>query len=169
MIVDAGRAVARLLKFFAGWIANARTRAAQGRGRRAFPRVVPTVTQHLAAIPHARRGLVVSQVLAVNPAAAVRGPEHVSEGAPPILSPAQGRGSSSRRSTRTPWPGSRNRALLLGHALQLRAGERGVAHAAGSANDVPAHHRGAGCSAGSRAAAPRPRGCRPRRAATRSG
>ena len=110
VIVDAGpSAVARFLEFFAGRIANARTRAAYGRavghGRavgqflgwcearglrlrdvsplhvaayiRTHPGSVPTVKQHLAAIRMLGDWLVVSQVLPVNPAAAVRGPKHV--------------------------------------------------------------------------------------------
>ncbi|MCY4508610.1 MAG: hypothetical protein OXG35_16885, partial [Acidobacteria bacterium] len=119
VIVNAGpSAVARFLEFFAGRIANARTRAAYGRGRRAIPRVVrgararagdvsplhvaayirthpgsaPTVKQHLAAIRMLGDWLVVNQVLPGNPAAAVRGPKHVvTKGAPPVLSPAEAR------------------------------------------------------------------------------
>ena len=93
LIVDAGPdAVARFLEFFAGRIANARTRAAYGRavgqffawceGARPRPRrrvpaprgrlgSAPTVKQHLAAIRMLCDWLVVSQVLPVNPAAAV--------------------------------------------------------------------------------------------------
>ena len=102
VIVDAGPvAVARFLEFFAGQIANARTRVAYGRAVgavgqflgwcearglrltdvsplhvaayiRTHPRSVPTVKQHLAAIRMLGDWLVVNQVLPVNPAAAVR-------------------------------------------------------------------------------------------------
>ena len=104
LIVDAGPvAVARFLEFFAARIANRRTRAAYGlavgqflawcaaRGRgltavsprhvaayiRTHPWSAPTVKQHLAALRMLGDWLVVSQVLPVNPAAAVRGPTHV--------------------------------------------------------------------------------------------
>ena len=119
LIVDAGPdAVARFLEFFAGRIANARTRAAYGRAVgqflawcearglgldtvsplhvaayiRTHPGSVPTVKQHLAAIRVLCDWLVVNQVLPVNPAAAVRGPKHVvTKGSTPVLSPAEAR------------------------------------------------------------------------------
>ena len=119
VIVDAGpSAVARFLEFFAGRIANARTRAAYGRAVgqflrwcearglglrdvsplhvaayiRTHPWSAPTVKQHLAAIRMLGDWLVVSQVLPVNPASAVRGPKHVvTKGATPVLSPAEAR------------------------------------------------------------------------------
>ena len=119
VIVDAGpQATARFLEFFAGRIANARTRAAYGRAVgqflgwcearglqlrdvsplhvaayiRTHPGSVPTVKQHLAAIRMLGDWLVVNQVLPVNPAAAVRGPKHVvTKGATPVLSPAEAR------------------------------------------------------------------------------
>ncbi|MDE0460022.1 MAG: hypothetical protein OXI15_22260 [Chromatiales bacterium] len=104
VIVDASpQATARFLEFFAGRTANARTRAAYGRAVgqflgwcearglglrdvsplhvaayiRTHPGSAPTVKQHLAAIRMLGDWLVVSQVLPVNPAAAVRGPKHV--------------------------------------------------------------------------------------------
>ena len=119
LIVDAGPvAVARFLEFFAARIANARTRAAYGRAVgqflawcearglalaavaplhvaayiRTHPGSAPTVKQHLAAIRMLGDWLVVSQVLPVNPAAAVRGPKHVvTTGATPVLAPAEAR------------------------------------------------------------------------------
>ena len=131
LIVDAGPvAVARFLEFFAARIANRRTRAAYGRAVgqflawcaarglgltavsplhvaayiRTHPGSAPTVKQHLAAIRMLGDWLVVSQVLPVNPAAAVRGPTHVvTTGATPVLSPAEAAGSS-RRSTRARSP-----------------------------------------------------------------
>ena len=156
VIVDAGpAAVARFLEFFAGRIANARTRAAYGRAvgqflgwceargppaprRLAAPRrrlhphpgSAPTVKQHLVAIRMLGDWLVVSQVLPVNPAAAVRGPTHVvTKGATPVLSPAEARKLLESIDTGAlmgaPGPGA-----ALGDALQLRAGERGVGDAA---------------------------------------
>ena len=134
LIVDAGPdAVARFLEFFAGRIANARTRAARTGGAwgsfwlgarteasawarsprstwpayiRTHPGSVPTVKQHLAAIRMLCDWLVVSQVLPVNPAAAVRGPKHVvTKGATPVR-PRPRRGSSSSTSTRARSPAS---------------------------------------------------------------
>ena len=94
LIVDAGpSAVARFLEFFAGRIANERTRAAYARAAgqflgwcearglrleavsplhvaayiRTHPGSAPTVKQHLAAIRMLCDWLVVSQVLPVNP------------------------------------------------------------------------------------------------------
>ena len=125
--------MARFLEFFAGRIANARTRAAYGRAVgqflawcearglrlgdvaplhvaayiRTHPGSVPTVKQHLAAIRVLCDWLVVNQVLPVNPAAAVRGPKHVvTKGATPVLTLRPRPGSSSITSTRARWPGS---------------------------------------------------------------
>ena len=139
MIVNAGpSAVARFLEFFAGRIANARTRAAYGRAVgqflrwcearglrlrdvsplhvaayiRTHPGSVPTVKQHLAAIRMLCDWLVVNQVLPVNPAAAVRGPKHVvTKGATPVLSPAEARKLLESIDTGT-LAGLRDRALL---------------------------------------------------------
>ena len=119
VIVDAGPvAVELFLEFFAGSIANRRTRAAYGRAVgqflswcaarglglgaiaplhvaayiRTHPGSAPTVKQHLAAIRVLCDWLVVHQVLPVNPAAAVRGPKHVvTKGATPVLTPAETR------------------------------------------------------------------------------
>ena len=139
VIVDAGpSAVARFLEFFAGRIANARTRAAYGRvvGQflgwcerrglglrdvsplhvaayiRTHPGSAPTVKQHLAAIRMLGDWLVVNQVLPVNPAAAVRGPKHVvTKGATPVLSPAEARKLLKSIDTGA-LAGLRDRALL---------------------------------------------------------
>ena len=188
VIVDAGpQATARFLEFFAGRIANARTRAAYGRAVgqflgwcearglqlrdvsplhvaayiRTHPGSVPTVKQHLAAIRMLGDWLVVSQVLPVNPAAAVRGPKHVvTKGATPVLSPAEARKLLASIDTGA-LAGLRDRALLsvmlysfarvsavLGMRRQdyfgqasrgwLRLHEKG-----GKRHDVPAHHRAA--------------------------
>ena len=119
LIVDAGpAAVEKFLEFFAARIANRRTRAAYGRAVgqflawcaarglgltavaplhvaayiRTHPGSAPTVKQHLAALPMLGDWLVVSQVIPVNPAAAVRGPKHVvTTGATPVLAPAEAR------------------------------------------------------------------------------
>ena len=119
VIVDAGPvATGKFVEFFAGRIANERTRAAYARATgqflgwcearelrleavsplhvaayiRTHPGSAPTVKQHLAAIRMLCDWLVVSQVLPVNPAAAVRGPKHVvTKGATPVLSLAEAR------------------------------------------------------------------------------
>ena len=139
LIVDAGPvAVARFLEFFAARIANRRTRAAYGRAVgqflawcaarglalaavsplhvaayiRTHPGSAPTVKQHLAAIRMLGDWLVVSQVLPVNPAAAVRGPTHVvTKGATPVLSPAEARRLLEAIDTGT-LAGRRDRALV---------------------------------------------------------
>ena len=188
LIVDAGPdAVARFLEFFAGRIANERTRAAYARAVgqflawcearglglrsvsplhvaayiRTHPGSVPTVKQHLAAIRVLCDWLVVSQVLPVNPAAAVRGPKHVvTKGATPVLTTAEARKLLEYIDTGT-LAGLRDRALfsvmlysfarvsaVLGMRRQdyfqqgsqgwLRLHEKG-----GKRHDVPAHHRAA--------------------------
>ena len=105
--------------------------------------------------------LVVSQVLPVNPAAAVRGPKHVvTKGATPVLTPAEARKLLEHIDTGT-LAGLRDRALfsvmlysfarvsaVLGMRRQdyfwqrsrvwLRLHEKG-----GRRHDVPAHHRAA--------------------------
>ena len=186
MIIDAGPVAAeRFLEFFAGRIANERTRAAYGRavgqflgwceGRglslkaiaplhvaayiRTHPGSAPTVKQHLAAIRMLCDWLVVSQVLLVNPASAVRGPKHVvTKGATPVLSPTEARKLLECIDTGT-LAGLRDRALLsvmlysfarvsavIGMRRQdyfhqgscgwLRLHEKG-----GKRHDVPVHHR----------------------------
>ena len=186
MIVDAGpSAVARFLEFFAGRIANARTRAAYGRAVgqflgwcearglglrdvsplhvaayiRTHPGSAPTVKQHLAAIRMLCDWLVVSQVLPVNPAAAVRGPKHVvTKGATPVLSPAEARKLLESIDTGA-LAGLRDRALLsvmlysfarVSAVLGMRRqdyfgqGSRGwlrLHEKGGKRHDVPAHHR----------------------------
>ena len=188
VIVEAGpAAVRKFVEFFAGRIANERTRAAyaraagqflgwcEGRGLRlrdvsplhvaayirTHPGSAPTVKQHLAAIRMLCDWLVVSQVLPVNPAAAVRGPKHVvTRGATPVLSPAEARKLLESIDTGA-LAGLRDRALLsvmlysfarvsavLGMRRQdyfgqgargwLRLHEKG-----GKRHDVPAHHRAA--------------------------
>ena len=145
LIVDAGPdAVARFLEFFAGRIANERTRAAYGRAVgqflawcearglgleavsslhvaayiRTHPGSVPTVKQHLAAIRVLCDWLVVSQVLPVNPAgrgAGVEARRH--QGRDASLDP--GRGEEAPRAHRHGPAGRAPRpGALLGDALQ---------------------------------------------------
>ena len=79
---------------------------------RTHPGSVPTVKQHLAAIRMLCDWLVVSQVLPVNPAAAVRGPKHVvTKGATPVLTPAEARKLLDHINTGT-LAGLRDRALF---------------------------------------------------------
>ena len=138
-IVEAGPVVVeRFLEFFAGQIANDRTRAAyacaagqfldwcaaRGLGLRAIaplhvaayirthPGSVPTVKQHLAAIRVLCDWLVVKQVLPVNPAAAVRGPKHVvTKGSTPVLTPEDTRALLDQIDTGS-LVGLRDRALI---------------------------------------------------------
>ena len=188
VIVEAGPlATARFLEFFAGRIANARTRAAYGRAVgqflgwcearglglrdvsplhvaayiRTHPGSAPTVKQHLAAIRMLGDWLVVSQVLPVNPAAAVRGQKHVvTKGATPVLSSAEARKLLESIDTGA-LVGLRDRALLsvmlysfarVSAVLGMRRqdyfgqGSRGwlrLHEKGGKRHDVPAHHRAA--------------------------
>ena len=189
VIVDAGpAAVERFLEFFAARIANARTRAAYGRAVgqflawcearglgltavsplhvaayiRTHPGSAPTVKQHLAAIRMLGDWLVVSQVIPVNPAAAVRGPKHVvTTGATPVLSPAEARRLLEAIDTGT-LAGLRDRALVSvmlysfarvsavsgmrrhDYFRQERQGWLRLHEKGGTRHDVPAHHQAAG-------------------------
>ena len=126
---------------------------------RTHPGSVPTVKQHLAAIRMLGDWLVVSQVLPVNPAAAVRGPKHVvTKGATPVLTPAETRSLLDQIDT-GPLVGLRDRALLsvmvysfarVSAAVEMRRqdyfrqGLRGwlrLHEKGGRRHDVPAHHR----------------------------
>ena len=171
----------KFLEFFAARIAYRRTRAAYGRAVGHFPGLAldavsplhvaayirthpgsaPTVKPHLAAIRMLGDWSVVSQVLPVNPAAAVRGPKHVvTKGATPVLSPAEARRLLEAIDTAA-LAGRRDRALVsvmlysfarvsavIGMRRQdyfrqesrgwLRLHEKG-----GKRHDVPAHHRAA--------------------------
>ena len=188
LIVDAGpAAVEKFLEFFAARIANRRTRAAYGRAVgqfwawcaarglgltavsplhvaayiRTHPGSAPTVKQHLAAIRTLGDWLVVSQVIPVNPAAAVRGPKHVvTTGATPVLSPAEARRLLAAIDTGT-LAGRRDRALVsvmlysfarvsavIGmrrqdYFRQERQGWLRLHEKGGTRHDVPAHHRAA--------------------------
>ena len=188
LIVDAGPvAVARFLEFFAARITNRRTRAAYGRAVgqflawcearglgltavsplyvaayiRTHPGSAPTVKQHLAAIRMLGDWLVVSQVLPVNPAAAVRGPTHVvTTGATPVLSPAEARRLLAAIDPGT-LAGRRDRVLVSVRLYsvarvsavngmrrpddfrQERQGWLRLHEKGGTRHDVPAHHRAA--------------------------
>ena len=128
---------------------------------RTHPGSAPTVKQHVAAIRMLGDWLVVSQVLPVNPAAAVRGPKHVvTKGATPVLSPAEARKLLKSIDTST-LAGLRDRALLsvmlysfarVSAVLGMRRqdyfgqGSRGwlrLHEKVGKRHDVPAHHRAA--------------------------
>ena len=117
--------------------------------------------QHLAAIRMLGDWLVVSQVLPVNPAAAVRGPKHVvTKGATPVLSPVEARKLLETIDTGA-LAGLRDRALLsvmlysfarVSAVLGMRRqdyfgqGSRGwlrLHEKGGKRHDVPAHHRAA--------------------------
>ena len=188
LIVDAGpAAVGKFLEFFAARIANRRTRAAYARAVgqflawcearglaletvsplhvaayiRTHPGSAPTVKQHLAAIRMLGDWLVVSQVIPVNPAAAVRGPKHVvTKGATPAVSPAEARRLLEAIDAGT-LAGLRDRALVsvmlysfarVSAALGMRRADyfwqesRGwlrLHEKGGRRHDVPAHHRAA--------------------------
>ena len=139
VIVDAGpQATARFLEFFAGRIANARTRAAYGRAVGQFLgwcearglALRDVSPLHVAAIRMLGDWLVVNQVLPVNPRRGGSRPEarrHQGGDAGPLASGGEEAPRVDRhgRPGRAPGPGA-----ALGHALQLRAGERGVGDAA---------------------------------------
>ena len=93
---------------------------------RMHPGSVPTVKQHLAAIRMLGDWLVVSQILSVNPAAAVRGPKHVvTKGATPVLSPTEARDDEALRPDGRHGDGRRDRAYrdLNGPARFAGSGE----------------------------------------------
>ena len=125
------------------------------------PWSAPTVTQHLAALRMLGDWLVVSQVLPVNPAAAVRGPTHVvTTGATPVLSPAEARRLLAAIDPGT-LTGRRDRALVSvmlysfarvsaviamrkeDYFRQERHGWLRLHEKGGTRHDLPAHHRAA--------------------------
>jgi site-specific recombinase XerD len=135
------RARIRFLEFFAGTIRNPHTRRAYSRavtdflawcesaGVKSMTQVqplhvatwieiqtnaasAPTVKQALAAIRHLFDWLVTGQIVPVNPAASVRGPQHiVRQGKTPVLEPAEARLLLDRIDVTTP-AGLRDRALI---------------------------------------------------------
>jgi site-specific recombinase XerC len=118
----------------------------------------PTIKQHLAAIRMLFDYLVVGQILAINPAHAVRGPKHsVKRGKTPVLSAAQARQLLDSIDVST-IVGLRDRALIAlmtfsfarvsaavgmrvedyfadGKRWRLRLNEKG-----GKVHEMPAHH-----------------------------
>jgi site-specific recombinase XerD len=142
LIAAAGdRAGLRFLEFFAGTIRNGHTRRAYARAVGEFltwceeagvpsiatvqplhvaawiekqtrAQAAPTVKQQLAAIRHLFDWLVTGQVIAVNPAASVRGPSHiVRQGKTPVLEPAEARDLLDSIDVTT-HAGLRDRALI---------------------------------------------------------
>jgi len=142
LITAAGaQASKRFLEFFAATIRNPHTRRAYGRAVADFlawcdmqgvasiaavqplhvatwielqtrELAAPTVKLRLAAIRHLFDWLVTGQVIAVNPAASVRGPAHSSRtGKTPVLEPAEARALLDAIDTTTP-AGLRDRALI---------------------------------------------------------
>jgi site-specific recombinase XerC len=72
----------------------------------------PSVKQRLAALRHLFDWLVVGQIVPTNPAASVRGPQHVvKSGKMPVLDPAEARALLDRIDTSTP-VGLRDQALI---------------------------------------------------------
>ena len=128
---------------------------------RTHPGSAPTVTPHPAALRTLGDWRVVSQVLPVNPAAAVRGPTHVvTTGATPGLAPAEARRLLAAIDPGT-LAGRRDRALVSvrlysvarvstvsamrrpDYFRQERQGWLRLHEKGGTRHDVPAHHRAA--------------------------
>jgi integrase/recombinase XerC len=142
LVAAAGdRARVRFLEFFAANNRNPHTRRAYGRAVGEFlawcadagvPSIAhvaplhvatwieaqtrelspPSVKQRLAALRHLFDWLVTGQVVPTNPAASVRGPQHIVKGGKtPVLDPAEARGLLDSIDTATP-AGLRDRALI---------------------------------------------------------
>ena len=186
VVVDraGGPARKRFLEFFTATIRNENTRMAYARAVGAFfawcreyrlelvdiepihvaayverhPGSPPTVKQHLAAVRMLFDWLVTGQVLAMNPAASVRGPKHVvKRGKTPVLDADQARQLLDSIDT-TKLSGLRDRALIavmvfsfsrVSAAVSLRAedyyqdGKRWwfrFREKGGKLHQVPAHH-----------------------------
>lgn len=186
LVADAGeRAAERFLEFFAARIRNRNTRRAYARAARQFlgwceeigvglldirpvhvaayveghPGSRPTVKQALAAVRMLFDYLVVTQVLAANPAAPVRGPSHSAKrGKTPVLAAAQARALIDGIDPSTAL-GLRDRALValmcytfarVGAAVGMRVedyyqdGKRWwvrLHEKGGKRHEVPAHHK----------------------------
>jgi site-specific recombinase XerD len=189
MIASAGdHAARRFLEFFAAQIRNKNTRMAYYRGAchffawveqhqigeladiepihvAAYIEVLqttaakPTVKLHLAAIRMLFDWLIIGQVLAVNPAHAVRGPKHVvKRGKTPVLTEEQARQLIQSLDTST-LVGLRDRALIgvmtyafarIGAVVAMRvedyypAGKRWwvrLHEKGGKRHEMPAHHK----------------------------
>ena len=119
---------------------------------------VPTVKLRLAAVRHLFDWLVTGQVVAVNPAASVRGPSHsVRRGKTPVLDPAEARRLLDAIDVTTP-AGLRDRALIglmvysfarIGAALAMRVEDVFVQNRrlwvrlhekGGKRHEMPCHH-----------------------------
>ncbi|MGH9396897.1 MAG: site-specific integrase [Terriglobia bacterium] len=139
LIVNAGEnAAEKFIEYFTAQIRNRNTREAYARAVGQFlawceerglslatlrpvhvagyieklPLSPPTVKQHLAAIRMLFDWLVVSQIIPMNPAAAVRGPKYVTKrGKTPVLSPDQARKLLDSINTETV-VGLRDRAII---------------------------------------------------------
>src|SRR5271166_4205533 len=181
------RASARFLEFFTARIRNLHTRRAYGRAAGVFLAwceetsvrsiaavqplhvaawielqtrqvAAPSVKQQLAAIRHLFDWLVTGQVIAVNPAASVRGPSHVvRQGKTPVLEPAEARALLDSIDVTTP-VGLRDRALIalmvfsfarIGAALAVKVEDVFVQNRrlwvrlrekGGKAHAIPCHH-----------------------------
>jgi site-specific recombinase XerD len=189
VIADAGdHAAPRFLEFFAATIRNKNTRMAYYRAACHFfawveqhhigeladiepihvaayiealqaTNAKPTVKLHLAAIRMLFDWLIIGQVLAVNPAHAVRGPKHVvRRGKTPVLSEEQARRLLESLDTST-LVGLRDRALIgvmtyafarIGAVVAMKvedyypAGKRWwvrLHEKGGKRHDMPAHHK----------------------------
>ena len=182
------RAARRFLEFFAATIRNRNTRMAYYRAACSFfiwlerngltdladiepvhvaayiealqaTAAKPTVKQHLAAIRHLFDWLVVGQVLAINPAHAVRGPKHVvRRGKTPFLTEEQARRLLAGLDTST-LVGLRDRALIgmmtytfarIGAVVAMRVedyfprGKRSwvrLHEKGGKQHEMPVHHK----------------------------
>ena len=118
----------------------------------------PTVKQRLAAIRHLFDWLVIGQIVPVNPAASVRGPNHiVRKGKTPVLDPAEARALLDSIDVTTPI-GLRDRALIglmvysfarIGAALAMKVedlySERRrlwvrLREKGGKRHEMPCHH-----------------------------
>lgn len=188
LVVAAGeRAYVRFLEFFASEIRNLHTRRAYARAAGDFllwcagasvasitevqplhvaawielqtvTLSVPTVKQRLAAIRHLFDWLVTGQVVPVNPAASVRGPNHpVRAGKTPMLEASEARQLLNSIDVSTP-AGLRDRALIglmvfsfarIGAALAMRVEDVYVqqrrlwvrlSEKGGKAHAMPCHH-----------------------------
>lgn len=181
------RAAVRFLEFFAATIRNPHTRRAYARAVADFlawceaagvpdlvavrplhvaawveglsrTRAAPTAKQRLAAVRALFDWLVTGQVVAVNPAASVRGPRHVVRiGKTPALDPAETRALLDTIDPSTP-AGRRDRALIglmvyafarIGAALAMTVGDVYVQNRrlwvrlrekGGKAHAMPCHH-----------------------------
>ena len=111
----------------------------------------PSVKQRLAALRHLFDWLVVGQIVPTNPAASVRGPQHIVKGGKtPVLDPAEARALLASIDTSTQ-AGLRDRALI---ALMIYSFARVGAALGMKVEDVYTQSRRLGCGCMKRAARP---------------